>query len=86
VTVIGAYDARTFVAGAVLNRTEDIVGISNVFTTRGDLDDAWRGCLAYLDGAAPGAGVVGYESGDELSAAHRQGFESVAPLRIWMRR
>jgi len=86
VTFIGGYDGRAIVAGAVLNRTEDVIGISNVFTTRGDLDSTWRGCLVYVDCAAPGAGIVGYESGDELAAAHRQGSESVAPLRIWLRR
>jgi hypothetical protein len=86
VTFIGGYDGRAIVAGAVLNRTEDVIGISNVFTTRGDLDGAWRGCLVYVDCATPGAGIVGYESGDELAAAHRQGSESVAPLRIWLRR
>jgi hypothetical protein len=86
VTVLGEYDGGSIVAGAVVNRTEEVLGISNLFTTRGDLDGAWRGCLAYLDDASPGAGVVGYESGDELAAAHRQGFESVGALRIWLNR
>jgi hypothetical protein len=27
--------------------------------------------------------LVGYERGHELEAAHRAGFKSVGPLRIW---
>jgi hypothetical protein len=33
----------------------------------------------------PGLPLVGYESGDELKAARRAGFEVGDPLRIWVR-
>jgi hypothetical protein len=29
--------------------------------------------------------LVGYESGDELKAAHKAGFELGDPLRIWVK-
>jgi hypothetical protein len=86
VTILGGVAGGSIVAGAVLNRTADVVGISNLFTTGGDLDGAWTGCLGYLELASPGSAVVGYEAGDELAAAHRQGFESVGPLRVWLMR
>ena len=73
----------SIVAGAIVNRTGDVVGVSNVFSTLGDLDAAWSGCLAYLEIAHPGSAVVGYEAGEELATARRQGFGSVGALRIW---
>jgi hypothetical protein len=76
----------SIVAGAIVNRTGDVVGVSNLFTTLDDLDEAWSGCLGYLEDAHPGSAVVGYEAGEALAAAHRQGFGSVGPLRIWLER
>ena len=30
-----------------------------------------------------GLPLIGYEHGDGLAAAHRAGFETVDPLRVW---
>jgi hypothetical protein len=86
VTVLGGFVDTSIVAGAIANRTgHELVGLSNVFTTDGDLDGAWSGSLAYFDTALPGLAIVGYESGDDLSVALRRGFRSVGALRIWLR-
>jgi hypothetical protein len=86
VTVLGGYIDGAIVAGAIANRTgHELVGLSNVFTTDGDLDRAWSGSLAYLDTALPGLAIVGYESDDDLSLAIRRGFRSVGALRIWLK-
>jgi len=78
--------AGAIVAGAIVNRTSDVVGVSNLFTTLGDIDGAWSGCLGYLEVAHPGLAVVGYEAGEALAAARRHGFRSVGALRIWFER
>ena len=70
-------------AGAVVNRTETVVGVSNLFATDGDLDGAWRDRLAAIGRSFPGLSVVGYESGDALAVARRVGFRAIGPLRIW---
>ncbi|WP_330299456.1 hypothetical protein [Streptomyces sp. NBC_00503] len=73
-------------AGAVANRTGEVVGLSNVFTADGTPDDAaWSGSLASIAGLWPGLAVVGYESGDDLGTAVRHGFRPVGPLRVWLR-
>jgi hypothetical protein len=64
VEILGASVGGSIVAGAIVNRTGDVLGVSNLFTTLDDLDGAWRGCLAYLEGAHPGSPVVGYEAGE----------------------
>lgn len=73
------------VAGAVLSRSEDVVGVSNVFAAQGDSDAAWPVVLDAVHGLFPGTPVVGYEHGKDLATALRHGFEPVGPLRVWLR-
>jgi hypothetical protein len=85
VVVLGGYVGDRLVAGAMLNRSEAVVGVSNLFTTLGDLGDAWPGCLAAVARAFPSLPIVGYESGDALAAAHQNGFTSIGRLRVWIK-
>ncbi|MFE7772724.1 hypothetical protein ACFU5O_02255 [Streptomyces sp. NPDC057445] len=72
------------VAGAVVSRSSSVVGISNLFGTDADLERAWAGCLATVTRFWPGTPVVGYEDGDSLTEAIRQGCVPGAPLRVWL--
>ncbi|MFF3209969.1 hypothetical protein ACFYYB_04855 [Streptomyces sp. NPDC002886] len=72
-------------AGAAVNRTDRVVGISNVFSADGTPDDeAWTGALTLTASLWPGLAVVGYESGDDLDTAVRHGFTAIGPLRVWL--
>jgi hypothetical protein len=73
------------VAGCVANVGADVVGMSNLFVREGDLDAGWAGALAAVARRFPGRPVVGYERGETLAAAVRQGFASAGPLRVWLR-
>ena len=83
--IAGCADSRIF-AGAIVHTAGLAANLSNVFSVDGDLDAAWSGCVAVLHQRVPDVDVVGYASGDALDAAHRNGFESVAPLRVWVSR
>lgn len=72
------------VAGAVASRSDQVVGVSNVFALNGGPEAAWPGVLDTLLSLFPVAPVVGYEHGDDLAAALRHGFEPIGPLRIWL--
>ena len=72
------------VAGAVASRSDQVVGISNVFALDGGPDAAWPVVLDAVNWLFPTLPVVGYEQGDDLAAAIRHGFEPVGPLRIWL--
>lgn len=72
------------VAGAVVSEGGGAAGVSNLFTVDGDLDGAWAGCLSAVAQGWPGVPVVGYEHGDDLAAAVRQGCDTVGPLRVWL--
>ena len=59
--------------------------MSNLSSSVADLDDAWASCLDAISVRFPGLDVVGYESDEMLDAAHRAGFRSIGPLRIWVK-
>ncbi|MCT2588867.1 hypothetical protein LHJ74_02775 [Streptomyces sp. N2-109] len=71
-------------AGAVASRSDQVVGISNVFALDSGPDAAWPVVLAAVNQLFPTLPVVGYEQGDDLAAAIRHGFEPVGPLRVWL--
>jgi hypothetical protein len=72
------------VAGAVASRSDQVIGISNVFALDGGPDAAWLVVLDATNELFPTLPVVGYAQGDGLAAAVRRGFEPVGPLRIWL--
>ncbi len=72
------------VAGAVANRTGDVVGLSNVFTPPGEKVPFWAGAIAVVHHKFPDLPLVGYESGEELALAQSLGFETLGLLRVWL--
>lgn len=83
VVFIAGYRAEAIVAGVIANRTEDVVGISNLF---GPVEKArlyWRGCTRAVASIFPGLPLVGYEHGDDLAHALALGFEEIGRLRVW---
>ncbi|MFD9406869.1 hypothetical protein ACFWBN_07565 [Streptomyces sp. NPDC059989] len=73
------------VAGAAANRTGPVVGVSNLFAhDDADVDAAWAGVLSGIAARWPGLPIVGYEHGDDLDAALRNGFTAIGPLRVWL--
>lgn len=71
------------VAGAIANRSDAVVGLSNVFEI--DDCDSWGQIVAVVSHHFPELPIVGYESGGELAAALRSGFDVIGPLRVWAR-
>ena len=72
------------VAGAIAFRSDEVVGISNLFALEGGPDAAWVGVLEAVTALFPALPAVDYANGDDLAAAVRHGFEPVGPLRVWM--
>lgn len=73
------------VAGATASRSDQVVGLSNVFALDGGPDTAWPVVLEAVHSLFPMLPVVGYEHGEALAAAVRHGFEPIGPLRVWLR-
>ncbi len=72
------------VAGAALNRTGPVVGLSNAFGADPASDGGWADHATVAARVFPGMPLVGYERDADLVAAHRHGFTSIAPLRVWV--
>jgi len=83
IVILGRMVADCIVAGAIANLAEDVVGVSNVFTTTSPEGDSWTSCVEAIAERFPGRPIVGYESGATLVAAQRCGFSSVGPVRVW---
>ena len=79
------------VAGAVANRSgtvAGVLGLSNVFVTEATGQgpvETWADASAAAAHHWPGLPVVGYEHGEDLDAALAQGFDTLGPLRVWVR-
>ena len=72
------------VAGGTFYRSDGVVGLSNVVAEFDDEPAVWHDLAALAATTFPGLPLVGYESDDELDAAHKAGFEVGDPLRIWV--
>ncbi|WUL62433.1 hypothetical protein OHS16_10430 [Streptomyces sp. NBC_00344] len=84
--VLAGRAGEELVAGAVATRSAAAVGVSNLFALdEGAVDAAWSGCVTAVARLFPGTPIVGYESGDDLTAALRHGFEDLGPLRVWLK-
>ena len=73
------------VASAALNRTGDVVGLSNVFTGIAGVGPLFPGCVRLAQALFPGVPIVGYARGDDLFAAEKAGFARVHGLTVWQR-
>jgi hypothetical protein len=72
-------------AGFALLRTDDVVGISNLWAGDAPLLTVWSDAVAVASQTYPACDLVGYEQGLDLDAAVAAGFSIVGPLRVWMR-
>jgi hypothetical protein len=78
VTMLAGWEDGAILAGCIVTQTEAVAGVSNVF---GDALEA-IGAAAMT---VPDRDLVGYETGDALSAALEAGFQTVGELVVWRR-
>jgi hypothetical protein len=73
------------VASAALNRTGDVVGLSNVFSAVRNVGPLYPGCVRTAQELYPGTPIVSYARGDDLVAAEKAGFTRIHGLTVWQR-
>jgi hypothetical protein len=85
VAILAARRGDQIVAGAIGNRSDGVIGWSNLFVKEvRDLRELAAGSLLMLSEIFPGLALVGYEEGDALRGALSSGFEAIGPLRVWV--
>jgi hypothetical protein len=74
------------VATAALNRSGDVLGLSNVFSDVTGVEPLFPGCVRLAHELYPDLPLVGYErDAAALAAAERSEFERVGQLTVWIR-
>lgn len=72
-------------AGCIANLSENVVGMSNVFSKISNDQSLYQGALSAVSTIGNGRPVVGYEHGADLEAAISAGFNVIGPLRVLIR-
>ena len=85
VAFLARHEGGRLVGGAIVNRSNDVVGLSNVFATGVGLADVWATVADAVWQQYPRLPIVGYEFGTDLDIALNVGFMIVGPLRVWLR-
>lgn len=85
VRLVRLCEGARVVAGAALSCGTEVIGVSNVFADGPVALETWREVTAVAAHLFPGRDLVGYEHGEDLTAALRAGFSSIGALRVWHR-
>lgn len=86
IAIVGGFENGNIIAGGIGNKTKNIVGISNIFTSKDyAVDICWKGVISTLSTIFPSVDFVGYESGESLNSAKLVGFEEIGKLRVWIK-
>ena len=85
IAIFGREAGNGFDAGCIANRSERGIGLSNVFSTSEMTRDLYRQAVDAAFDFADDRPLVGYEQGEMLQISRSVGFESVGPLRVWLR-
>jgi hypothetical protein len=72
--------------GVIANRTDSVVGLSNLFARREDGQALRAGGIEAVLETFPGCVLVGYESRRDLAELQHLGFQTLGPLRVWVRK
>jgi len=84
VRFIAGHRGTALVAGAIFNRSEAEVGISNTFTADPGEATPWPELIDQARRAFGGLPIVGYDQGSHVTDACRAGFDDVGALRVWL--
>ncbi|HLO98382.1 MAG TPA: hypothetical protein VK171_07300 [Fimbriimonas sp.] len=78
-----AFDHDQPLGCAMLNRSDSVIGISNLFAFQGSDLSLWRDIAGVAARRFPGMPLCGYERDDSLGNARSSGFEAIGQLRVW---
>jgi hypothetical protein len=85
VAFMACVEGDSITAVGIANRTPGVIGLSNVVVAAGDRRAAWTSLAGLAKRSFPGLPMVGYERDNDLRAAQAIGFQTIGPLRVWIR-
>jgi hypothetical protein len=81
----GLDDGGAVTAGVVANRSQNAVGLSNLFAHESERGSLLAECLDVAMDAFPDLPVVGYGVGRDVAESKALGFRSLGSLRVWLK-
>jgi hypothetical protein len=82
---IAGYEKARLISGCLVNKTDDLLGISNFFAPRQSISD-WSNIVTFILKTIGNKDIVGYERESSVGALKILGFESLGSLTVWIKR
>jgi hypothetical protein len=82
---IAGYENKKLVTGCFINRTDDVLGISNFFAPDNSLL-YWSDAVSFILNSIGNNNMVGYEREELIAGLARLGFEAIGKLSVWLKR
>ncbi len=81
---VAGYDGKQIVSGCFVNRTDNILGISNFFAPDKD-NKYWSETISFIFGSIGQRNIVGYERNELADTLQTLGFVVVGDLTVWLK-
>jgi hypothetical protein len=81
---VAGYDGKQIVSGCFVNRTDNILGISNFFAPDKDIK-YWSETISFILGSIGQRNIVGYERNELADTLQTLGFVVVGDLTVWLK-
>jgi hypothetical protein len=82
---VAGYKEEQIVSGCFLNKTDDVLGVSNFFSP-GEGIGYWSDMISFICGSIECLDIVGYERNDLVEKLQSLGFESIGNLTVWLKK
>jgi hypothetical protein len=85
VSFIAGYQGEQILSGCFVNKTDDVLGISNFFSPRED-GGYWSDMISFIFGSIGWRDIVGFEGNELADKLNSLGFESIGNLTVWLKK
>ena len=85
VQLLARRESGGIVAGAIVYRSQDTAGISNVFSPPDTAQDDFAACVALVMALNPSAAIAGYDRPGFAAPFAGLGLRVAGPLRVWLK-
>ena len=82
---IAGYDEHQIVSGCFVNKTDDVLGISNFFAPNDDIQ-YWSGIVSFIFDSIERSDILGYEQNELSAKLQVLGFEKIGNLAVWLKK
>lgn len=85
ISFVAGYDKDRIACGCLVNRSDEVLGISNFFAP-GEGIDHWSHIIKFVFDAFSRADIVGYEQPEVMTKLRDLGVEPVGKLSVWLKK